>query len=344
MSHRLSAVAALALLAACQDPVRPVRALPGASPLRSAAVVTQSANPLDIAVIGDVPYGDAALARFPALVDAINADPKVRLVVHVGDVKSGSTACSDAWFQEIGRQFSTFADPLVYAIGDNEWTDCHRANNGGYDPLGRLAKLREIFFTDPGHTLGGRHMRVEAQAQFPENQLWVESRVTFAALHVVGSNNGLEPWFAGAETPAQTAARVAEVRARTTANLAWLEHAFATARAQGSAGVALFFQADMWHPEDRAAGARFSEHTAFVARLAQLASAFGRPVLLVVGDSHDLRVDVGVPWFSLYGVTPPANITQLVVDRTIEDDIDWLRLHVDPRTPEVFSWSQVVVP
>jgi hypothetical protein len=342
MSPRLPALAALALLAACHDPAQPITS-PTAAPALSAAVIDQSASPLDIAVIGDVPYGDGALARFPTLVDAINADPKVRLAVHVGDIKSGSTVCSDAWFEEIARQFTRFADPLVYAIGDNEWTDCHRANNGGYDPLGRLAKLRQLFFADPGHTLGGRNMRVEAQPSYPENQLWVESRVTFAALHVVGSNNGLDPWFGGAETPAQTAAREAEVAARNAANLAWLEHAFATARDQRSAGVALFFQADLWAPEDRAAGAHFSAHAPLVARLAQLAAAFGKPVLLVVGDSHDLRVDVGVPWFALYGVTPPANVTQLVVDRSIEDDIDWLRLHVDPRTPEVFSWAQAVV-
>jgi hypothetical protein len=343
MSRRSTTLALLTCLVACSDPAAPTQR-PAGAPASSAAIIDQSANPLDVAVIGDVPYGSDALAQFPTLVGAINADPKVRLVVHVGDIKSGSTECSTAWFQEIAHQFSTFADPLVYAIGDNEWTDCHRANNGGYDPLGRLAVLRDLFFADPGHTLGGRNMRTEAQASYPENQLWVESRVTFAALHVVGSNNGLEPWFGGAETPAQTAAREAEVAARNAANLAWLEHAFATAREQGSVGIALFFQADLWHPEDRAAGAHFSAHAPFVGRLAQLAAAYGKPVLLVVGDSHDLRVDTGVPWFSLYGVTPPANVTQVVVDRSIETDIDWLRLHVDPRSAEVFTWTQVLVP
>jgi hypothetical protein len=67
-------------------------------------------------------------------------------------------------------------------------------------------------------------------------------------------------------------------------------------------------------------------------------------VLLLSGDSHDYRVDAGVPWFSLYGVTPPANVTQIIVDRSIEDDTDWLRLHVDPKSSEVFSWEQVFGP
>ena len=302
------------------------------------------ANGMDLAVIGDVPYGDAALASFPSLVRAINADPKVRLAVHVGDIKSGSTECSDAWYEEIGRQFDGFRDPLVYSIGDNEWTDCHRANNGGYDPIDRLDKIREIFFAHPGRVLGGRPMRVAFERRHPEDQLWAESGVTFATFHEIGSNNGLDAWFDGVETPEQAAAREAEFASRSTANIRWLERTFSTARRERSAGIVLFLHADLWHPDDRADGATFTGHQDFVARLASLATRFHGPVLIVSGDSHDYRVDVGVPWFSLYGVTPPANVTQIIVDRSIEDDIDWLRLHVDPKSPSVFSWEQVLVP
>jgi len=38
--------------------------------------------------------------------------------------------------------FETFEAPLIFVPGDNEWTDCHRQNNGSYDPIERL----EIFF------------------------------------------------------------------------------------------------------------------------------------------------------------------------------------------------------
>src|SRR3954468_21840361 len=65
---------------------------------------------------------------------------------------------------------------------------------------------------------------------------------------------------------------------------------------------------------------------------------------MVAGDSHDLRVDVGVPWFSLYGATPPANVTQIIVDRSLEDHADYLRLTIDPKCKAVFSWQQVFVP
>ncbi len=311
------------------------------------------ARPVTYALIGDVPYEprtpETALSLFPTLIQSINADPQVSRAIHLGDIKSGSTVCSDQWFQTIASAFTTFADPLVYAIGDNEWTDCHRANNGGYNPVERLTKIREIFFAKPGKTLGGKRKHVDAQRGYPENQGWMASRVAFATFHVVGSNNGLDPWFGDrqptpGETPAETAARQAEYAGRNAANIAWLDRTFEQARDENAAGVVLMFQADLWHPGDRAAGAEFSGHVAFLTRLATLAAQFKRPVLLIAGDSHDYRVDVGVPWFSLYGLTPLGNVTQLIVDRSIEADVDWLRLTVDPKSPGVFSWTQVFVP
>jgi len=87
-----------------------------------------------------IPYGDPAIARFPADIAQTNNDPSVRWVDHLGDIKNGSSTCSDEYFQRIKTDFDLFQDPLVYTIGDNEWTDCHRPNNGPYDPLERLAK------------------------------------------------------------------------------------------------------------------------------------------------------------------------------------------------------------
>ena len=63
----------------------------------------------------------------------------------------------------IKTQFDRFADPLVYTPGDNEWTDCHRANNGSYNPLERLGKVRQLFFPHPGRTLGQHPVDVASQ-------------------------------------------------------------------------------------------------------------------------------------------------------------------------------------
>ncbi|MDQ1717708.1 MAG: hypothetical protein QOE89_1661, partial [Pseudonocardiales bacterium] len=95
------------------------------------------------AVIGDIPYGPAQISAFPKVIAQINTDPAVQWVDHLGDIKDGSSVCSDAYFQTIRSQFDQFKDPLVYTVGDNEWTDCHRTNNGGYNPLERLAAIRQ---------------------------------------------------------------------------------------------------------------------------------------------------------------------------------------------------------
>ncbi|MGF1477404.1 MAG: hypothetical protein ACFB6S_17815 [Geminicoccaceae bacterium] len=66
--------------------------------------------------------------------------------VHIGDTKSGSTPCSD---EELSNQLdfmNSFSTALVYTPGDNEWTDCYRERAGEFDPLERLAKIRELYF------------------------------------------------------------------------------------------------------------------------------------------------------------------------------------------------------
>ena len=95
-----------------------------------AAGAADGRPPFTFAVIGDIPYGPAQITAFPSVVDQINADPAVQFVDHLGDIKSGSSWCTDTYFAMIRQQFDRFSDPLVYTPGDNEWTDCHRPNNG----------------------------------------------------------------------------------------------------------------------------------------------------------------------------------------------------------------------
>src|SRR5262249_4124451 len=199
-----------------------------------------------------MPYGDAKVAAFPGFVDAINRDPKIDLVAHLGDIKSGSTPCTDAYFAYVRAQFDRLKDPVVYTPGDNEWTDCHRANNGNYEPTERLERLGAQFSPVPGQTIGGRSKRVLTQASelanaaYVENVMWMEARVVFVTLNVPGSNDdsaATNPWTgAWAGDPDQMAERTARDRA----NRAWLDEAFVVAREHEALGVVLLLQADMW--------------------------------------------------------------------------------------------------
>jgi hypothetical protein len=290
---------------------------------------TGSANELTVAAYGDTPYSAALLADQSRLVDSINSDPKVDLVLHVGDIHSGSMPCDHSFNGTIFGLFQSFKDPVVYTPGDNEWTDCHRAAEGNHDPLAELASIRSLFFPEHGVSLGGRKKQVLYQSDaFPENVMWEQSQVVFADLSLPGSNNDLVPWIAPYNTPAYKAAQAAEVSSRTTADLAWLEQAFAQANGDGAAGVVIFEQADMWDPT-----AALSGDAQVIAKLTQLAQDFGKPVLLIEGDSHNFMVD--------RPIAAAQNIQRVVVQGGASNPIAWLKITIDPRGSNLFMLENV---
>ncbi len=50
----------------------------------------------------------------------------------------------------------------MYVPGDNEWTDCHRVNNGGYNALERLDFIRRTLF-NVEQSFGQHKMALEHQ-------------------------------------------------------------------------------------------------------------------------------------------------------------------------------------
>ena len=316
-------------------------------------VNTASREAYTVAVIGDIPYGPQKLAELPDLIALMNSDPKVDLVAHLGDIKAGSNSpCTDDYFSMIRTLFDTFKDPLVYTPGDNEWVDCHVAskNNGLYTPTERLQAVRALFFPVPGQTLGGRKKQVLTEADDPansafvENVMWMESQVVFATLNLQGSNDDLAPWGAPLPADASSYPSQAEERAsRVQANSAWLDRAFALAAANDAAGVVLLFQADMWD-----ATSALSGFDGIVRQIGLLARDFGKPVLLLEGDSHSFRVDQPYTTSSpLYGLHPAApvapNVTRIVVEGSAAGRTEYLRLAIDPKASagSLFTWERV---
>ena len=299
------------------------------------------------AVIGDVPYGAAQIAAFPSMVDRINAEPGLSLAVHVGDIKNGSSPCTDTYNAMIRAQFERFVAPLLYTPGDNEWTDCHRAAAGGYDPLERLAAVRETFFAQPGRTLGAAPITVGSQAArgLPENVSLRRQGLSMATLHVVGSNNDLAPWT-GLGLTSPTAEQVAEERARMDATTDLVRETFARARLRNDRAVVLFQQADMFDPTFAPTPAGTSSFNRLVQVLVDEASTFDGDVYLFDGDSHHYNVDqplaTGSRWLGYYDVKGTAdNLTRVTVDGE-EQNTDFLKVTVNrPGAGHVLSWERV---
>lgn len=293
------------------------------------------------AVIGDIPYGDAQIAAFPRRVDQLKADHQVRLVDHLGDIKSGSSLCGNDYFAAIRTQFDRFADPLVFTPGDNEWTDCHRPNNGGYNPLERLDTVRTTFFPSAGRTLGRHPMKVSSQVDqgYPENVSYDRAGVSFAVVHIVGSNNSLAPWT-GNTTPIPE--QSAEVLGRTAADIGLIRNTFAHARSTRARAVVLLTQADMFDPT--VTDLRFSDYFGFqpiVRAIAEESARFAGPVYLFNGDSHVYNqghpLAVGSPWLAFHGVRAAAtNLTRITVEGSTAVD-EWLKVTVDKHNPAVLT-------
>jgi hypothetical protein len=309
--------------------------------------LSSSPAPVDLAVFGDTPYGPTQIADFPKFLADVNAStPALSELVHLGDIKNGSSRCDTTYFQVVFDNMNTSTRPLLYTPGDNEWTDCHRANNGAYDPLERLGVLRAMFFPVPGLSLGLGRKQVLAQSftagfeTFVENQLWVEAGTVFVMVHVVGSNNSLLPWYTDDATGTKMddpGRRTAEEIARNAANLAWLDQAFAIAGQQHAAAVVVLMQADMWD------GPTVNGFDPTVQKLASLTLGFAKPVLLIEGDSHVFKVDNPLAaGDAVHGVgTPVPNLTRMVVQGSTTAPLtEWVRLHVDPTAAPPFSWTR----
>ena len=325
-------------------------------------------NPLTIAVFGDWPYNNLLLNNANLLIDSINADRRVQFVIHVGDIHSGSQPCTSAgilppipasnpgWNQAVFQAFQKINAPVVYTPGDNEWTDCHKTKEfASGDPLKELASVRGLFFSRPGVTLGVNETDVASQsrnfdpahptdARFVENVMWTDSSVLLVTLNVPGSNNGTMPWTGAF---ANAAAQAQDVAERSAANIRWLEGAFSNAERSHAKAVVIGLQADMWDPAAVAPGGDgLSAYTPFVKRLADLVTHFGRPVLLLNGDTHLFESDqpLAVPTSAtglIHNTQAVPNLTRITVQGSTNAPAEWLRLVIDTRKSSPFSWTNV---
>lgn len=304
----------------------------GAFAQAKSAYQNSNVRQFSFALIGDLPYDPKQEAKFPNVIADINRSD-VAFTIHDGDFKSGSTLCSDETFNQRYELFQTFTSPFIFIFGDNEWTDCHRANNGAYNPLERLAKLRELF-TQTDRSLGKRTLRLTRQSENPqfslyrENVRWVHRGVVFVGLNIPGSNNNL----------GRTPEADAEYRDRNAATIAWMQAAFSQAKTINSPGIMLVIQANPGF-ELKSDDPNRTGYNDFLAALEKETIAFKKPVVLVHGDTHYFRIDK-----PLVGTVSQQRIENFTRLETFgSPDVHWVRAQVDPKDPNVFRFEQRIV-
>jgi hypothetical protein len=308
-----------------------------------------------IGLWGDLPYNDAQKTTgVPNLIADMNNQP-LAFTAHDGDLKSGSSPCTDDVYTTALGYFNSLKAPAAFTPGDNDWTDCDR---GAFSSRERLDHERQLFFGQP-YSLGKRRMRQEVQstplclgvtASVPcvENRRWTVGRVTYATLNVQGSCNNL----------CDVGPDPAEYQARKAANIAWVQETFDQAKHRASVAVMLISQADPgWDGADATRAPTRDPKTLveddgqadgyhdFLTALRDQVIAFRGPVAYVHGDSHYPRIDK--PFQDSQG-RRLENFTRVETFGDHQEnginDVHWLKVFVNPRSREVFAYQPQVVP
>jgi hypothetical protein len=320
-----------------------------------------------IGLWGDMPYSAApAQTGVPNLIADMNSQ-KLKFSVFDGDWKAGNaivgsvtpTTCSNELYAQSLAYLSTLKAPAMFTPGDNDWTDCDRPKNGGYNSLERLDYERALFFSTP-YSLGMKRLKQDVQTGAPyclgaggnsvpcvENRRWMVGKVVYVTLNVQGSCNNL----------CDTAPNPAEYAARNAANIAWMREAFDYAKQRKAAALMIISQADpgfskfefdaplrdpitLAQTDGKPDG--FQE---FLLAVRDAVIDFRRPVAYVHGDSHYFRIDR--PFLDSAG-RRLENFTRVETfgDNAAngDNDVHWLKVLVDPRSREVFAYQAQIVP
>lgn len=317
----------------------------------SAISISAVAAPLSFGLWGDMPYVKAGdNTKLPAVLKSINS-AKIDFSIFVGDIKDGSSKCTDDVYTNAIQMFDSMSRPVVYIPGDNEWTDCHRLNNGGYDSQERLAHIRKTMFTKP-ISFGPNGIALESatgsDSLYIENKRFTKNKVMFVTLNIPGSNNNKildekDCKHKSARTPLQCEQGNAEYVARDAANIAWMQSSFQKAKEQKVLGILLAFQGDPGFdlPEtedlDESKAPIVSGYQAFLQAVVKETEKFEGQVLLVHGDTHFFKVDK--PLYSPTKVLP--NLTRLQTFGS--PNLHWVKVTVDEKRPSLFDIEPVMV-
>ncbi len=228
-------------------------------------------------VMGDVPYKPHEDARLPKQIDAIPKDAE--FVVHLGDIKGGSTPCDEAVYNKVFGMLCQSPVPVFIIPGDNEWNDCSNPEQAW-----KLWKKYFMRFDRRWqHTLP-----VFRQLEREENFSFVKGNVLFIGLNIVGGR----------------VHDAAEWKQRHADNLDWVRRNLRRFGADVSSLVVF------GHAKPIAI------HNDFFTPFSKEANDFKKPILYIHGDGHVwiydrpfeakniLRVEVDQG-----GIAPPLKVT-----------------------------------
>ncbi len=246
-------------------------------------------------VIGDVPYNSDQRDGLIAMIQTHNTRANSAFVVHVGDIKPGADPCDEAVFQDVSGILREFTAPTFMILGDNEYNDCN-------DPAAALQLWNQYFLNL--HQNWSFDHEITYQENRSENFSWVQDKVMFLGLNLVGSDVHDQ----------------AEWDIRLTDNAEFLQE-IVTAHKDSSKALVVFGHANMVElgPD---------KFKPFTDVLRSVAADFNKPVLYMQGDGHF--------WF----MNRPYDGEQNILRVQIEGGATAVQVTVDPNKEQPFSFDR----
>ena len=125
--------------------------------------------------MGDVPYAPKEDKLLPKQIAELPREAE--FVIHLGDIKSGATACNEAVYNKVSGMLARSTAPVFIVPGDNEWNDCTRP--------AQAWEYWEKYFMRFDRRWPHR-LRVFRQLEREENFSFVKGGVLFLGLNIVG--------------------------------------------------------------------------------------------------------------------------------------------------------------
>ncbi|MCG2462355.1 metallophosphoesterase [Flavobacteriaceae bacterium F89] len=138
----------------------------------------QNISPVVFSAIGDVPYGDVKRTELIDYIKEHNAKSRSEFIIHLGDIKPGNIPCNEYLYKDVDSILRNFKTPTFIILGDNEFNDCEDP-----DEAFHLWKKYFLHFNENWSF----DYTVSYQKERIENFSWIENKVLFIGINLVGS-------------------------------------------------------------------------------------------------------------------------------------------------------------
>lgn len=232
-------------------------------------------------------------------------------------IKANAEPCTDEIYIRRKELLDSAKSGLIVSLAASDWAEC-KSPNGRSAAIGKLNRLRDLFFTDE-FSIGGLRIPLTRQStaakfrSYGENARWVIGSTMFATINLPENNNHYLP----------DAGRNSEFEDRLVANRDWLNRVFSNARRKNLAGVVLFCDGNPLATPNRATVRRdgFAETRQ---QISALAAKFPGKVLVIHGRKKPLpNSSSSIIWRGNLGI--------------LEAGSPWIKLNVDPTSPMLFA-------